>query len=101
MYVKRMAKEASELERALGRLLTVIQGEETRAVDSSEWPSTHAALRRAETLYWAAKRSFLDECLGRRTLKEFVGSDWLARHPRAVPVIQEIERRLRDFARPA
>jgi hypothetical protein len=96
-----MPKNGSMLGLALGRLLTVIQGEETRAVGSREWAATHAALERAEALYWAEKRAALDALLGGRTLREQIGSAWLARHPRALPAIQDVERHLRDFARQA
>ena len=96
-----MPREASELERALGRLLTAIQSEETRAVDSPEWAPTHAILQRAEGLYWAAKRRSLRQALGAETPRVYLGLEWLARHPRVLPAIQDLELQMHDFARQA
>lgn len=93
-----MPKESCELERALGRLLTAIQGEEIRAANAKEWRETHAALERAEALYWAAKRATLEYTLGALSVRTYLGVDWLARHPRALPAIQEIEAQRQDFA---
>jgi len=92
-----MPRENSELGHVLGRLLTAIQGEKMRAFTSHEWTATHAALDRAESLYWAAKRASLDDALGARDLRSYIGNDWLARHPRVLPVVQELEAHLRDF----
>ncbi len=96
-----MPREASDIERALGRLLTVIQCEETRAVGSAEWPAAHGALTRAECLYWAAKDSLLGAALAGRAVREYLGREWLSRHPRTLAAIQEVEERVRDFARQA
>lgn len=96
-----MPRETTDLQRALGRLLTAIQSEEMRAVDTPWWAATHAALRRAETLYWAAKQSSLDEALGARSPRDYLGSEWLSRHPRILPAVQDLESHLRDFARQA
>jgi hypothetical protein len=96
-----MPRESSELERALGRLLTAIQGEKTRSLDSPEWRAAHAALDRAEILYWAAKRASLGEALGTSTLREYLGLEWLSRHPRVLPAIQDLEAQTEDLARQA
>lgn len=96
-----MPREKSDLLRALGQLLTAIQREETRALGTSDWAPTHAALRRAESLYWAAKRAPLAVTLGAQSLRAFVGDDWMARHPRVLPAVQQIESQLRDFAHEA
>ncbi|MGA2707770.1 MAG: hypothetical protein ABSF86_05145 [Steroidobacteraceae bacterium] len=96
-----MPREASNLERALGRLLTAIQSEETRAIDTPEWRRTHAALRRAEVLYWAAKKSMLGDALGEQSPRAYLGVEWLARHPRVLPAIQDLESQMQDFARQA
>jgi hypothetical protein len=95
-----MPREASDIERAFGRLLTAIQSEETRAIGSPEWSATHGALARAESLYWAAKQSLLGPALAGRALREYLGLEWLARHPRTLPAIQEVEARMRDFCAP-
>jgi len=96
-----MPREASKLERALGRLLTAIQSEETRAIDTPEWRRTHAILRRAEVLYWAAKKSTLGIALGEQSPRAYLGMEWLARHPRVLPAIQDLESQMQDFARQA
>jgi hypothetical protein len=96
-----MPRESSELERALGRLLTAIQREETGALDRSEWRMAHAALGRAENLYWAAKRASLAAALGTATLREYLGVEWLSRHPRVLPAIQDLEAHSEYFARQA
>jgi hypothetical protein len=96
-----MPREASELERALGRLLTAIQSEETRAINSSEWAPTHAILGRAEGLYWAAKHRTLGQALGAESPRSYLGLAWLARHPRVLPAIQELELQMQDFKRQA
>ena len=46
-----MKRDETDLQRALGRLLTAIQSEEMRALGTPWWNDTHAALRRAEALY--------------------------------------------------
>jgi hypothetical protein len=96
-----MPRESSELERALGRLLTAIQSEATRSLDAREWRATHAALGRAETLYWAAKRASLAAALGASGVREYLGFDWLSRHPRVLPAIQDLEALSTDLARQA
>jgi len=96
-----MPREASELERALGRLLTAIQSEETRALGSREWAPTHMTLGRAEGLYWAAKRRTLAQALGEQSPRAYLGLDWLARHPRVLPAVQELELQMQDFKRQA
>ncbi|HMD72878.1 MAG TPA: hypothetical protein VKG05_03350 [Steroidobacteraceae bacterium] len=96
-----MPREASELERALGRLLTAIQSEETRAINSPEWAPTHATLARAEGLYWAAKRRTLGQALGEESPRSYLGLAWLARHPRVLPAVQELELQMQDFKRQA
>ncbi len=96
-----MPKEASDLERALGRLLTAVQSEETRAVDSPDWRATHAVLGRVEALYWAAKRAMLAETLGEAGLRDYLGPQWLTQHPRVLPAVQDLELQIQDFARPA
>jgi hypothetical protein len=96
-----MPREASDLERALGRLLTAVQSEETRAIDSPDWRSTHAVLGRVEALYWAAKRAMLEETLGEDGLRGYLGTEWLAGHPRVLPAIQDLELQIQDFARQA
>jgi len=85
----------------LGRLLTAIQSEETRAVNSPEWAPTHAILGRAEGLYWAAKRRTLGLALGEHSPRTYLGTDWLARHPRVLPAVQELELQMQDFKRQA
>jgi hypothetical protein len=93
-----MPRETSSLERALGRLLTSVQSEETRAVDSPEWSETHRVLTRAETLYWAAKRRTLPLALAGCSVQDYLGAQWLARHPRVLPAVQELELHLADVA---
>lgn len=85
----------------MGRLLTAIQCEETRAVDTPEWGRTHATLQRAEVLYWAAKKSMLGHALGAQSPRAYLGVEWLARHPRVLPAIQDLESQMQDFARQA
>ncbi len=99
--VLRMPRESSELERALGRLLTAIQSEETRSLDTPEWRAAHAALGRAETLYWAAKRASLAAALGTSSLREYLGLEWLSSHPRVLPAIHDLETQREDFAHQA
>lgn len=89
------------MERALGRLLTAIQSEETRAINSPEWAPTHAILARAEGLYWAAKRRSLGQALGEESPRSYLGLAWLARHPRVLPAVQELELQMQDFKRQA
>jgi hypothetical protein len=96
-----MPREASDLERALGRLLTAVQSEETRAIDSPDWRATHAVLQRVETLYWAAKRAMFEETLGEDGVRGYLGLQWLANHPRVLPAIQDLELQIQDFARQA
>ena len=96
-----MPREDSDLQRALGRLLTAIQSEEMRAIDAPAWGATHAALRRAETLYWAAKRATLATTLGALAPRDYLGLEWLSRHPRVLPALQDLEIRLQDVARQA
>jgi hypothetical protein len=93
-----MPREASEIERRLGRLLTAIQSEEMRAIGSPDWSATHAALGRAESLYCAAKQSLLEAALAGRAVRVYLGNEWLSRHPRVLPAIQDLEHHLRDFA---
>jgi len=96
-----MPREASDLERALGRLLTAVQSEETRAIDSPDWRATHAVLQRVENLYWAAKRAMFDETLGDSGLRGYLGVQWLAKHSRVLPAVQDLELQIQDVARQA
>ncbi len=96
-----MPRETSLLERAFGRLLTLVQSEETRAVDSPEWSRAHGVLTRAESLYWAAKRGGLMPVLQGASVRDYLGAEWLAGHPRVLPAIQELELQLADCAREA
>ena len=96
-----MKRDETELQRALGRLFTAIQGEEMRALGTPWWGDAHTALRRAEALYWAAKRGRLDETMGRSSPREYLGLEWLSRHPRILPALQHLETQLQDYARQA
>jgi len=93
-----MKREDTGVQRALGRLLMVIQAEEMRAIDTPEWSPTHAALGRAELLYWSARRATLVATLGSQSIREYLGLVWLSRHPRVLPVLQELELFLDDIA---
>jgi len=96
-----MKRDETDLQRALGRLLTAIQSEEMRALGTPWWSDTHAALRRAEELYWAAKHGRLEVAMGARSPRDYLGQDWLSRHPRILPALQDLESHLQDFARQA
>ncbi len=72
-----------------------------RALDTPAWAATHAVLRRAESLYWSAKEQTLDVMLGARTLRDYLGVEWLSRHPRVLPALQELEIQIQDIARQA
>ena len=86
-----MKRNDTELQRSLGRLLTTIQAEEMRAIDTPDWGATHAALRRAENLYWAAKTASLETTLGTVSLRDYLGIEWLSQHPRVLLALQDLE----------
>ncbi|MFI4890960.1 MAG: hypothetical protein ACHQIL_10550 [Steroidobacterales bacterium] len=86
-----MKRNDNELQRSLGRLLTMIQAEEMRALDTPAWCAAHEALRRAENLYWAAKQDALAATLGSVALREYLGNAWLSRHPCVLPALQDLE----------
>ena len=93
-----MKREDTGLQRALGRLLMAIQAEEMRALDTPAWSATHAALGRAEILYWSAKHASLPATLGEQSVRQYLGLEWLSRHPRVLPALQELELSLDDIA---
>ena len=86
-----MKRNDNELQRSLGRLLTAIQAEEMRAIDTPAWAATHEALRRTEYLYWASTRAALAATLGGASLRNYLGIEWLSRHPRVLPGLQDLE----------
>jgi hypothetical protein len=92
-----MKRYDTELQRLLGRLLTMIQAEEMRAVDTPAWGAAHAALQRAESLYWASKHASVAATLGVQPLRDFLGVEWISRHPRVLPILLELELRLDDI----
>jgi len=96
-----MKRDDTELQRSLGRLLTMIQAEEMRAIDTRLWGTAHAVLRRAESLYWASKHASLAGTLGGQSLREYLGVEWISRHPRLLPVLQDLELWLDDVKRQA
>ena len=93
-----MKRQDTALQRALGRLLMAIQAEEMRALDTPAWSATHAALGRAETLYWSAKHASLQATLGELSVRQYLGLEWLSRHPRVLPALQELDLSLDDIA---
>jgi hypothetical protein len=96
-----MKRNDSELQRSLGRLLTVIQAEEMHAIDTPLWGAAHEVLGRAERLYWASKRASLGQTLGADSLRNYLGIEWLSRHPRVLPALQELELSMDYVARQA
>jgi hypothetical protein len=92
-----MKSNDTGLQRSLGRLLTAIQAEEMRAIDTPAWGAAHMALERVESLYWASKHASLAVTLGTQPLREFLGVEWISRHPRVLPNLQDLELWLDDI----
>ena len=92
-----MTKPRSDLRRALGRLVSAIQKEESLVSghDTLWRPATEARERAEALLAHAATPTQLVAALAGRSLIEYVGVRWLSDHPSVRPAVANVLSKLR------
>jgi len=87
-----MPKQTTELQKALGKLISVIQKEwgeqlgETHAAELSE-----DVMDLAHKLYQAKTAEGIKKILGSLTIRQYLGDLWVQAHPNVKTAIQSVE----------
>jgi hypothetical protein len=86
-----MTKEKSESERAAGRLISAIQKEWGLELGEPEAEQSELAMECAHELLQARNAVSMLNVLGTKSIKEFLGSNWVQSHKSIEPAIFELE----------
>jgi len=89
-----MAKHRTESEIAAGQLISAIQKEWGKELGNNNAPVSEAVMDLAHELLQAKSTENIKSILGQRTVAEFLGELWVARHPSVIPAIKGLEEAL-------
>lgn len=79
------------MERAIGRLIVVVQREWTDAMGNPGVAVSEEVLHNCHALLVAAKHDRLEHEMQGRSVAEILGLSWVRLHPRVVPAVKELE----------
>ena len=86
-----MPRQRGELEAAAGRLISAIQKEWTAELGMTTAPESEEILHNSHDLLLAAKARSLESELGGRTVAQYLGEEWIDRHPNVIPAVRELQ----------
>lgn len=91
-----MPKNKTELQRAVGKLISSIQKEWGNELGEPDAEFSEAVLNAAHDLLPAGTADDMKRILGSRTVRQHLGDLWVQKHPRVKPAIEAIEFLLKD-----
>jgi hypothetical protein len=86
-----MPKARSNIEQALGLLLSSIQKEWLKEADTAAFAESESVMYKCEAIMHKAKVEPIPEQLQAVSIVDCLGRDWVERHPRIGPSIQAVE----------
>lgn len=86
-----MPKQKTEIEAAVGRLISVIQKEWTSELGEESAHESEEVMHMSHDLLKAAKTCTITSLLNGRTIAQFLGPSWVGRYPRVIPAIREFQ----------
>jgi hypothetical protein len=89
--MKRMPKNKTELQKAIGKLISNIQKEWGYELGESYADFSEDVMNAAHDLLKAGTADNIKSILGSRTLKQYLGETWVQKHPEVKLIIESIE----------
>lgn len=86
-----MAKKRSDLEKALGRLISSIQKEWGSELGSTVASHTEAVMGSVHVLLQAENAHAVEIILSGLTLRQYLGEVWLRAHPNVLPAVERVD----------
>ena len=86
-----MPKQRGELEEAAGRLTSAIQKEWGAELGQATAPESEEVMHTSHGLLLAAKSKSLGSELAGRTVAQYLGEDWIDRHPNVIPAVRALQ----------
>jgi hypothetical protein len=89
-----MPRKRTDLEKAVGRLISSVQKEWVNSLGEPAAPVAEEVMSNCHSLLQAAKVGNLTEELRGGSITDFLGSAWVRLHPDVIPSIQAVEKLL-------
>jgi hypothetical protein len=86
-----MAKTKSEFQKAVGKLISVIQKEWGDELGDSNAHFSEQVMESAHNILQAGSAEKAKELLGSLTVRQYLGDVWVQSHPAVMPAIMAVE----------
>ena len=90
-----MPKKKSELQKALGKLISEIQKEWGKELGESNAEFSERVMNLGHDLLQAGSVENIKKTLGHMTIRQYLGEIWIQAHPHVKPTITIIEKLLK------
>ena len=91
-----MPRSRTTLEQAAGKLILRIQQEWMQELGEPAAEDSEQVMNRAHDLLVAASAGRLDQGLQQQSIEEFLGREWLRRHPEVQPFVNALAEQLQS-----